>query len=90
MSGRKTYTGEVISDKMNKTVVVRVSTSSKHSKYNRIMRQHNKFKVHDEKGSAKVGDIVNIEETRPISKEKRFRLIGVIKRSAAPEIELKE
>ena len=89
MGKRKEFTGTVESCMMQKTCIVRVMHMQKHPKYSRIMKRFNKFKVHDEKNSAKTGDTVRIEETRPISKDKRFRLVEVIKR-AATQIELKE
>ncbi|MEW6008016.1 MAG: 30S ribosomal protein S17 [Candidatus Omnitrophota bacterium] len=76
---RKIRTGTVISAKMAKTIIVRTTISQVHPRYNRIITKHKKFKVHDEKNEAKVGDKVRIMETRPISKEKRFRLIEIIK-----------
>ena len=76
---RKVRTGIVISDKMNKTIVVRVKYSQLHPLYKRIVSRQTKFKVHDEKNEAKVGNTVSIMETRPLSKEKRFRLLEVIK-----------
>ena len=90
MGKRKQYIGTVISDKMQKTIVVRISRTAKHPKYGRIVKKHNKFKVHDEKGIAKLGDLVRIEETRPLSKDKRFRLVEVIKKAQIPHIEIKE
>ena len=71
--------GVVVSDRMDKTVVVRVERLTKHPLYQRIIRRASKFKVHDEKGEAKVGDKVKIVEARPISKEKRWRLVEVLK-----------
>lgn len=90
MGKRKTYTGEVISDKMQKTVIVRVKSLAKHAKYNRIMKIIKKFKVHDENNSAKLGDVVRIEETRPLSRSKFFRLIAVLKKAQAQGVEVKE
>ena len=81
MGKQKEFTGTVISDKMQKTLVVKISHLAKHPKYGKIMRRYNKFKVHDEKQAAKMGDIVLIRETRPLSKDKRFRLVEVIKKS---------
>jgi len=75
---------------MLKTLVVRITKLSKHPKYARIMKSYTAFKVHDELGLGKIGDMVRIEETRPLSKDKRFRLVEVIKSSALPHIELKE
>jgi small subunit ribosomal protein S17 len=69
----------VVSNKMDKTVVVRVSRLQFHSRYKRLIRRHKKFKVHDEKNEAKIGDNVMIMETRPLSKEKRWRLVEIIK-----------
>lgn len=90
MGTRKSYIGIVTSDKMQKTVVVKISQMSKHPKYDRIAKAHNKFKAHDEKGTAKIGDTVKIEETRPLSKDKRFRVTGVIKKAATALTEIKE
>ena len=90
MGKTKALIGTVISDKMHKTIIVRVVRMAKHPKYGRIQKRYNKFKVHDEKNSAKLGDLVKIEETRPLSKEKRFRLIEVVKRSQLSYVEIKE
>ena len=70
---RKTRTGTVISDKMDKTVIVRVQTLKEHSKYKKHIRQSTKFKAHDEQNQCKVGDRVRIMETRPLSHDKRWR-----------------
>ena len=80
---RKLRTGIVISDKMHKTVIVRVATSSKHPKYNRIMKHYARFKAHDENNTAKIGDTVLIEESRPLSRDKRWRLVEVLKKNQA-------
>ncbi|MDD5155612.1 MAG: 30S ribosomal protein S17 [Candidatus Omnitrophica bacterium] len=90
MGKRREYIGTVISDKMQKTIIVRILQMAKHHKYNRIIREHTKFKVHDEKGIAKMDDVVRIEETRPLSKDKRFRLVEVIKKAQIPHVEIKE
>lgn len=90
MGKRKEFVGVVISDKMQKTVIVSITRLSKHPKYNRVTKIYNKFKAHDEKGIAKVGDTVRIQETRPLSKDKRFRVLAVIKKTQLPQIELKE
>ena len=71
--------GTVISDKMQKTVVVEVERWKKFPKYNRKFKFHKKYKAHDEKGEYKVGDKVLIEECRPISKEKRWRVVKKLK-----------
>jgi small subunit ribosomal protein S17 len=76
---RKTRVGEVISDKMDKTVVVKAITRVPHPKFGKIVKQVKKFHVHDEKNEAKVGDRVSIMETRPLSRLKRWRLVEVIR-----------
>ncbi|MFC1658500.1 30S ribosomal protein S17 [Candidatus Omnitrophota bacterium] len=76
---KKTLTGIVVSDKMQKTIIVRVMRLSKHPFYNRIIKKYNKFKAHDEANKAKIGNLVKIEETRPISRDKRWRLLNIIK-----------
>ena len=77
---RKERIGVVVSDKMAKTRTVRVDWVTHHPVYKKILRRETKFKVHDEKNIAKAGDIVRIQETRPISKTKRWRLVEVIKK----------
>lgn len=77
---RKQKTGIVVSDSMSKTIVVRIDRSSKHPVYGRVMSKSTKVMVHDEKEAANVGDKVSIEETRPLSKNKRWRLIEVLKK----------
>ncbi|PIR97782.1 MAG: 30S ribosomal protein S17 [Candidatus Colwellbacteria bacterium CG10_big_fil_rev_8_21_14_0_10_42_22] len=71
--------GVVTSDKMEKTVVVTVSTNKKHPKYHKYFKQSSKFKAHDEENRYKTGDEVVIEETRPLSRDKRWKVIGFIK-----------
>jgi len=90
MGKRRQYAGTVISAKMQKTVIVGVVSMSKHPKYGRILKRHNKFKAHDEKGIAKTGDLVRIEETRPLSKEKRFRVTEVLKKAPVSQSAIKE
>jgi small subunit ribosomal protein S17 len=80
---RKTRTGRVISDKMNKTIVVAVESSVRHPLYKKTVNVTKKFKAHDEDNTAKVGDTVEIMETRPLSKEKRWRLIRVVEKAVA-------
>jgi len=89
MGKRRQYSGVVLSDKMQKTIVVKVTRMSKHPKYGKITKSYNKFKAHDEKNTAKAGDIVSIIETRPLSKDKRYRLKAVLKKAHA-FAELKE
>ncbi len=78
---RKVRLGTVIADKMNKTVIVQVGTSKAHRLYRKTVQQRTKFKVHDEKDECGVGDLVRIMETRPISKEKRWRVIEVVEKA---------
>ena len=78
---RKVRLGTVIADKMNKTVIVQVGTSKAHRLYRKTVQQRTKFKVHDEKSECGVGDLVRIMETRPISKEKRWRVIEVVEKA---------
>lgn len=74
-------TGTIISNKMQKTVVVRIDRLKKHPKYQKYYRISRKFKAHDENNEYKTGDTVVIEETRPISKDKRWRVAGLVKRT---------
>ncbi|MBU1999255.1 MAG: 30S ribosomal protein S17 [Candidatus Omnitrophota bacterium] len=90
MGKRKEFSGIVVSDKMEKTIIVKTVRLSKHPKYSRIRKLYNKFKAHDEKKEAKVGDVVKIVETRPFSKDKRFRLLEISKKAKIPELELKD
>ncbi|RHW33908.1 30S ribosomal protein S17 [Neobacillus notoginsengisoli] len=78
---RKVYTGRVVSDKMDKTVTVVVETHKKHPLYGKRVKYSKKFKAHDEQNQAKIGDIVRIMETRPLSATKRFRLVEVIEKA---------
>lgn len=79
---RQQKIGRVMSDKMQKTIVVAVETLKPHPIYKRTRRQTTRFKAHDEENSARIGDIVRIEETRPLSKEKRWRLVEILTRAA--------
>jgi small subunit ribosomal protein S17 len=81
-SRRKTRVGEVVSDKMDKTAVVAVTRLVRHPLYGRFVKKTSRFKVHDEKNECRAGDIVKIMETRPLSKDKRWRLVEVMKKSA--------
>jgi len=76
---RKEKVGQVISDKMNKTIVVEVARRHAHPQFRKVVTTKKKFYVHDEKGIAKNGDMVRIQETRPLSKLKRWNLVEVIK-----------
>ena len=73
--------GLVVSDKMQKTITVQVTRLEKHKKYKKYLRRHTKFYAHDEKREAKEGDVVEIAQTRPLSKQKRFRLVKVIRKA---------
>ncbi|QQE74687.1 30S ribosomal protein S17 [Brevibacillus composti] len=75
---RRTMVGRVVSDKMDKTIVVLVETYKKHTLYGKRVKYSKKFKAHDENNSAKIGDIVEIMETRPLSKDKCFRLVRIV------------
>ncbi|EMF0084912.1 30S ribosomal protein S17 [Enterococcus hirae] len=75
---RKVYQGRVVSDKMDKTITVSIETKKNHPIYGKRMNYSKKYKVHDENNTAKVGDIVKIMETRPLSATKRFRLLEVV------------
>ncbi|MCD6335677.1 MAG: 30S ribosomal protein S17 [Candidatus Latescibacteria bacterium] len=75
---RKLQTGTVVSDKAQKTVVVLVQRSLRHPLYGRVVRKRRKFMAHDEQGRTKLGDVVEIAETRPMSKRKRWRVVRVV------------
>ena len=75
---RLTRVGIVVSDKMDKTIVVSVERQFKHSLYKKIVRRHKKFKAHDEKNECKIGDVVQIQESRPLSRDKRWVLKKII------------
>ena len=79
---RKTLIGEVVSTKMAKTIVVEVNRQKAHPFYKRVVKRSKKFYAHDEQGTAHLGDVVKIEETRPLSKLKRWQLKDVIRRAA--------
>src|SRR5690242_858233 len=81
-ASRKERVGEVIGNKMAKTIIVRVERRFPHPKFKKVVTGYKKFYVHDEKSEAKVGDRVRIEETRPISKTKRWRLVEIVERGA--------
>jgi small subunit ribosomal protein S17 len=78
---RKVRTGVVVSDAMEKTVVVRISSQVRHPMYGKIVRRSTKLKAHDEASEAHVGDTVRIMETRPLSKTKRWRVVEVVERA---------
>ena len=78
---RQQKIGRVTSDKMQKTIVVSVETLKRHPLYRRTYKSTNKFKAHDEHNDARIGDVVRIEETRPLSKDKRWRLVEILRRA---------
>ena len=78
---RKTRVGVVVSDKMDKTIVVAVYDNVRHPLYNKIVKKTYKLKAHDELNDAKIGDTVRVMETRPLSKDKRWRLVEIIERA---------
>lgn len=78
---RKTRTGKVVSDKMDKTIVVAIEDSVRHPLYKKIIKRTIKLKAHDENNDAGIGDRVEIMETRPLSKDKRWRLVNIIEKA---------
>ena len=84
---RKEVVGEVVSNKMHKTIVVQVTRKKAHPFYGRVIARHKKFYAHDESNQAHVGDLVRIEETRPLSKLKRWQLKDIVRKAALlPEV----
>ena len=77
---RKIMTGTVVSNSMTKTAVVTIERLVKHPTYGKYVRRRNRFKIHDEKNECKVGDVVRFMETRPLSKDKRWRLLDFVQR----------
>lgn len=78
---RKTRVGKVVSDRMDKTVVVSIERLVKHATYGRYVRRRTKFKVHDENNECRIGDVIRFMETRPMSKDKRWRFVEFIERA---------
>ena len=89
-SRRNEKVGNVVSTKMQKTIVVEVEMRKAHPKYKRVIKSSKKFYAHDEQNSARMGDVVRIRETRPLSKLKRWQLEEVIRRSALAQVEAAE
>ncbi len=83
---RRTKTGRVVSDKMDKTVVVSVERLRRHPIYKRVVRLSTKFKAHDQDNTARVGDTVRIEESRPLSRQKRWTVVEVVARGSHEEL----
>ena len=86
MGERKNLTGTVVSDKMTKTVIVSVETMTRHRLYRKTIRRRRKYVAHDEQEEAKVGDTVRLEESRPVSRTKRWRVAEIVERGEVPEI----
>jgi small subunit ribosomal protein S17 len=84
---RNEKVGQVVSTKMQKTIVVEIEMRKAHPKYKRVMKTNKKFYAHDEQNSARVGDVVRIRESRPLSKLKRWTLEEIVRRSALAEVE---
>ena len=82
---RRTFTGQVVSDKMDKTVVVKVETLRQQPRYKKYVKYSKKYKAHDEDNACKISDKVEIVETRPLSKEKRWRVVGILGKLRADE-----
>ncbi len=80
-NARKTKIGKVVSDKMDKTIVVRIDTKFKHPLYNKIQNKTLKVKAHDENNECGIGDTVEIMETRPLSRDKRYRLVRIVEKA---------
>lgn len=80
-NSRKTARGYVVSDKMDKTIVVEIEDRKKHRLYGKIMRKTSKIKAHDEENTAGIGDLVVVSETRPLSASKRWRLVEIVERA---------
>jgi len=87
---RKSRIGTVIGNKMDKTVVVAVETRRPHPRYRRVVTNRTKFKVHDEAGACGLGDVVRIVETRPLSKEKRWRVVEIVSKGEVAEVKPSE
>jgi small subunit ribosomal protein S17 len=85
-NSRRFLQGTVVSDKMNKTRVVRVDSGMKHAKYDKIVRVAKKFKAHDEKNESKTGDVVSMMESRPISKDKRWVIMQIVTKAIVEEV----
>jgi len=77
----KIYTGKVVSDKMNKTVVVAVERRVQHPAYKKVVKKVTRFKAHDEENKCKVGDIVSVTETRPLSKDKKWTVLNIVEKA---------
>ena len=90
MENKKIRFGRVLSDKMDKTVVVEVETRRPHPRYKKVVRYRSKFKAHDEGNICGIGDLVRIVETRPLSKDKRWRVVEVLVKAEVVEVKPEE
>lgn len=89
-SSRKRLVGSVIGDKMDKTVVVSVERMVRHRRYGKVLRRVKKYKAHDEKNACRVGDVVRIVESRPLSREKRWAVERIVKRAEDRDAEVEQ
>lgn len=80
-TSRKTFVGTVVSDKMDKSITVKVERRFRHPLYKKFVKKSTKLMAHDEKGECRIGDTVRIEETRPLSKLKRWRMVEIVKKA---------
>ena len=87
---RHSFTGVVVSDRADKTRVISVERQMRHPKYEKIVRKRSKFYVHDEKNQSKMGDLIEVMATRPMSKLKRWRLVRVVKAAVSVDVAVKE
>ena len=87
---RKTRFGNVVSNKMEKTVIIEVETLKRHPLYKKTIKRAVKYKAHDEKNECRVGDVVRIVETRPLSKQKRWRVVEIMTKGEVVEVEPEE
>ena len=87
---RHSFTGVVVSDRADKTRVISVERQMRHPKYEKIVRRRSKFYVHDEKNQSKIGDLIEVMATRPLSKLKRWRLVRVVKSAVMVDVSIKE
>jgi len=89
-SQEKLQTGIVVSTKMDKTVIVRIDRTKRHRLYGKTMRSTQRYKAHDEKNECHLGDVVKISETRPLSREKRWRIVEIVQRGDVAEVAPRE
>ena len=89
-SKRKVLSGEVVSAKMEKTAVVKVERRYRHPVFKKIVRRHSKYKVHDERNQCVPGDVIQMIECRPLSKDKRWRLLEIVKKAEVDEVRIEK